>query len=67
MRDALLVSTLVLGLSGCGPQPQTGAVNDTRGRIFDTQRIALDKSKSVGDTVMQADRSLRAQEEAQAK
>jgi hypothetical protein len=63
----LMILLGVLALSGCGPQPQSASNKDGQTRIFDTQRDALEKAKSINETVMQGDRALRAQEEAQGK
>jgi len=67
MRNALIVAVVALALAGCGPQPQSTSEGAAPTRIFDTQRNALDKSKTVNETIMQGDQALRAQEEAQAK
>ena len=67
MRTGLVVLLAGLALAACGPQPQSASNASTQTRIFDTQRNALDKAKSVNETVQQGDQALRAQEEAQAK
>jgi hypothetical protein len=67
MRKALIVAGVALALAGCGPQPQSASEGGAPTRIFDAQRNALDKSKTVNETIMQGDQALRAQEEAQAK
>ncbi len=66
MRTALILVFAALTVAGCGPQPQS-ASNPDQTRIFDTQRNALDKAKTMNETVMQNDHALRAQEDAQAK
>jgi hypothetical protein len=65
MKRALVWAAAAFVLAGCGPQPQGGS--STAPRIFDTQRNALDKAKTVNDSVTQGAEALRAQEEAQAK
>ena len=64
MRTALIVLSAMI-LSACGPQPESSNASGTR--IYDTQRSALEKAKTVNDTVTQGAETLRAQEEAQAK
>jgi hypothetical protein len=64
MRSATLLVILgCLAIHGCGEQASSRQAEQTR--IFDTQRDALDKAKSVQDTVDQAAEQLRAQEAAQ--
>jgi hypothetical protein len=60
----LLVSSLFI-LTACGPQPENNSSGGAR--VFDTQRNALDKAKTVNDKVIQGSDAVRAQEEAQAK
>jgi hypothetical protein len=59
IRITVLLSLVVLG--GCG-----SGSNDSAGepaRIFDSQRDALDRSKSVQDTVLDAAQQRRAEED----
>jgi outer membrane biogenesis lipoprotein LolB len=65
MKTRLLLLSAVLALTACGPQPESNSSGGTR--LFDTQRDALDKAKTVNDTVTQGSQALRAQEEAQSK
>lgn len=62
MRTTLIVLSALI-LSACGRQPESTSGT----RIYDTQRSALEKAKTVNDTVTQGAEALRAQEEAQAK
>jgi hypothetical protein len=57
---SLLLILICLAILGCGDQASSRQAEQTR--IFDTQRDALDKAKSVQDTVDQAAAQLRAQE-----
>lgn len=62
MRSGILFSTLVcLTIQGCGDQASSRQQTDQT-RIFDTQRDALDKAKSVQDTVLRADSQRRDRE-----
>ena len=62
MRSSIVL--LILSLCACGDGAQQPHAQD---RIYDTQRRALEKAKSVDDTVMDAAQRQRAEEEAQAK
>jgi hypothetical protein len=64
MRIAFIVLPALI-LCACGAQPESSSASGTR--IYDTQRSALEKAKTVNDTVTQGAEALRAQEEAQAK
>ena len=60
-----LIVLFALAFCACGDgghQPPP-----TQGRIYDTQRQALDKAKAVNDTVMDAAQRQRSEEESQAK
>jgi len=65
MKALFLLVSSVLILTACGPQAQNNSSDGTR--LFDTQRNALDKAKTVNDKVIQGSEAVRAQEEAQAK
>ncbi len=58
------IALLVLLLCACGDGTQQPRTQD---RIYDTQRQALEKARSVDDTVMDAAQRQRAEEEAQAR
>ena len=62
MRSVIVL--LALALCACG---DGGHQPPTQGRIYDTQRQALDKAKAVNDTVMDSAQRQRAEEESQAK
>jgi hypothetical protein len=59
-----LIVLFVLACCACG---DGGHQPPTQGRIYDTQRQALDKAKAVNDTVMDAAQRQRSEEESQAK
>src|ERR1043165_272457 len=50
MRVAFIVLPTLI-LCACGPQPESSSASGTR--IYDTQRSALEKAKTVNDTVTQ--------------
>jgi hypothetical protein len=64
MRTLMVI--LALGLAGCGgsgPDQQSGQQQ----RLYGAQRDALEKAKTVNDTLKQADEARRAQESEQAR
>jgi len=63
MRTTVSILLLALALAGCGRQSDSEPRAAKQGRIFDTQRSALDKAKTVNDTMMQADQVRRAREQ----
>jgi hypothetical protein len=67
MRTTVSILLLALFLVGCGRQSDSEPRAAKQGRIFDTERSALDKAKTVNDTVMQADQARRAREQADAQ
>jgi predicted nucleic acid-binding Zn-ribbon protein len=66
MRNFVIVFAvaLALGCGGCGNSSDAAKASG-QARAFDTQRDALEKAKTVNNTVLQADRARRAQEEKQ--
>jgi hypothetical protein len=66
MRNLVIVFTvaLALGSGGCGNSSDSAKASG-QARLFDAQRDALEKAKTVNDTVLKADRARRAQEEKQ--
>ena len=58
------VTLLLAALAACNNPDQQAAKQK---RIFDTQRDALEKAKTVNDTVQQADQARRQQEESQSQ
>ena len=64
MRTLVTILTLCLtACGGSGPDQQAAK----QGRLYGTQRDALEKAKTVNDTLRQADEARRAQEEQQAR
>jgi hypothetical protein len=57
---------LTLGSAGCGNSSDAAKASGMA-RLFDAQQDALEKAKSVSNTVLQADQARRAQEDKQAQ
>lgn len=57
---------LALGSGGCGNSSDAAKASG-KGRLFDAQQDALEKAKSVNNTLLQADQVRRAQEDKQAQ
>jgi hypothetical protein len=55
---------LTLGSAGCGNSSDAAKASG-KARLFDAQQDALEKAKSVNNTVLQADQVRRAQEDKQ--
>jgi uncharacterized protein YcfL len=64
MRTLLITLIAALALASCGGNSDAPKAS-SQSRLYSTQRDALDKAKSVSDTLGQADMVRRAQEENQ--
>ena len=65
MRELLVMAAAIaaLALSGCSnSDPEK---TQEKSRLFDAQRSALEKARSVNETLQRADQARRAQEEGQ--
>jgi len=61
--STVLLAAIALTAAGCGRQPDTASRPAQQGRIFDSDRSALEKAKTVNDTVFRADAAHREQEQ----
>ena len=67
MRTTVSILLLALFLAACGRQSDGEPRAAKQSRIFDTQRGALEKAKTVNDTLMQADQARREREQAESQ
>lgn len=65
MRELLVMAAAIAALTLSGCSNSDPEKTQEKSRLFDAQRSALEKARSVNETLQRADQARRAQEEGQ--